>query len=320
MHGIYAFLQSQLSTIQPGVYDIRYPDIQYRRLVPVVPTGDEWAGTIVHFASDMTGKAGWLGPDPTAMPLVDDTMQKHVVTIENAGIGYRYGLQELRQSQRLGISIDSRRARTSFRKAEELLDRVVLDGVPDFRTKGGNWESLIKSTLVVATNLAATGEGADDAAKRLWSGKDGGDIVDDVNEAIDDVWINTRTVEMPNTLGLPPGAIRSLIAKRIPNTSMTGLEFLKKNNLYTQQTGGELMIEVIRDLDKAGAAGVGRMIVYPRDENALRLHQVMPYDTLPPFQDHPMSWLIHGMLRTGGLEILLPKAIAYRDGITAAPA
>ena len=320
MHGIYAFLLSQLSTIQPGVYDVRYPDIQYRRLVPVVPTGDEWAGTIVHFSSDMTGKADWIGPDPTAMPLVDDTMQKHVVTIENAGIGYRYGLQELRQSQRLGIAIDGRRAKTSFRKSEELLDRVVLDGVPDFRTKEGNWESLIKSPLVGVGNLAPSGDGGDDAAKRLWANKGGGDIVDDVNEAIDHVWINTRTVEMPNTLGLPPGAIRSLIAKRIPNTAMTGLEFLKENNLYTQQTGGELMIETIRDLDKAGVGGVGRMIVYPRDENALRLHQVMAYDTLPPFQDHPMSWLVHGFLRTGGLEIMIPKALVYRDGITPAPA
>ena len=313
MHGIYAFLQSQLSTIQPGVYDIRYPDIQYRRLVPVVTSGSEWAGTIVHFSSDGTGKAAFTGPDPTGVPLVDESMQKHVVNIENAGIGYRYGLQELRQAQLLGMDVDARRASLAFRVAEELLDTTVLDGVTAW-----GWDSLINSALTGINKADAphTGTGATNVLKRLWSGKDGGNITDDVNEAIDSVWNTTKTVEMPNTLAIPPTAMRSLIAKRIPNTSMTALEYLMKNNLYTAITKQPLQIEVIRGLENAGASNVGRMMVYPRDENALRFHLPMPYTTLPPFQDHPASWLIHGMLRTGGLEILLPAAIAYRDGIT----
>lgn len=309
MHGIYGFLESQLSTIQPKVYERRYPDIQYRRLVPVITSGDEWAGTIVHFSSDGSGKAAWTGPDPTGVPLVDDSMQKHVLSIENGGIGYRYALQELRQSQRLGIDIDSRRAQMAFRAAEELLDTTVLDGNADWK-----WDSLIKSSAVTAANVAPTGSGSTDAAKRLWTGKDGGAIVDDVNEAIDAVWTSTKTVEMPNTLGIPPTAFKSLIGKRIPNTGMTALAFLRQNNLYTATTGGELMIEGIRGLEDAGSSNIGRFMVYPRDEMALRFHLPMPYTTLPPFQDHPASWLIHGMMRTGGLEILLPKALAYRDG------
>ena len=251
MHGIYAFLQSQLSTIQPGVYDIRYPDIQYRRLVPVVTSGSEWAGTIVHFSSDGTGKAAFTGPDPTGVPLVDESMQKHVVNIENAGIGYRYGLQELRQAQLLGMDVDARRASMAFRVAEELLDTTVLDGVTAW-----GWDSLINSALTGINKADAphTGTGATNVLKRLWSGKDGGNITDDVNEAIDSVWNTTKTVEMPNTLAIPPTAMRSLIAKRIPNTSMTALEYLMKNNLYTAITKQPLQIEVIRGLENAGAS------------------------------------------------------------------
>ncbi len=47
----------------------------------------------------------------------------------------------------------------------------------------------------------------------------------------------------------------------------------------------------------------------------LRFHLPMPHRFLPPFQKSSMSYEVAGIMRTGGLEVRLPKAISYLDGI-----
>lgn len=68
-------------------------------------------------------------------------------------------------------------------------------------------------------------------------------------------------------------------------------------------------------LNTAGGGGTARMIAYRRDPEVLRFHLPMPHQFLPPFQKSSMTWEVAGIMRTGGTEIRLPKAVAYVDGI-----
>ena len=72
------------------------------------------------------------------------------------------------------------------------------------------------------------------------------------------------------------------------------------------------MIQVLRGLETAAAGNKGRAIAYRRDPEVLRFHLPMPLRFMEP-QQHLITYIVPGIMRIGGLEIRLPKAIRYLD-------
>jgi hypothetical protein len=124
---------------------------------------------------------------------------------------------------------------------------------------------------------------------------------------------------MADTVLLPPSALIKLSTTRIENTTDNALSYLMKYNVVTLQTGRQLTIRGVLGLESAGAAGVGRMVVYKRDPQVLKMHMPMPHRFLPVWQTGPMVFDVPGIFRMGPVEIRRPGAVRYCDGITAAP-
>jgi hypothetical protein len=93
-----AFMISQATYIESEVYRIQYPDILYPLLVPVDSSASEWAKSITYFSIDKVGEAEWFDGYATDMRLADVNRAKYEQTIEMAGIGYRYTLEEIGQA------------------------------------------------------------------------------------------------------------------------------------------------------------------------------------------------------------------------------
>ena len=121
---------------------------------------------------------------------------------------------------------------------------------------------------------------------------------------------------MADTVLLPIGEMQKLANIRVPNTYGNALDYLAKYNLYTATTGAPLTIRGVLGLDSAGGDGGGRMIVYRRDPRVLRLHVPMPHRFLPVFQRSAIQFDIPGIFRVGSVEIRLPGAVRYVDGIS----
>ena len=308
------FMVSQAAHIERTVYMTQYPDIQYSELVPVDRSAHPWARTITHYSTDITGEALPIAGRTTSIPLADVTRAKHDVTVEMAAIGYDYSLEEIRQAMMIGVPLTADKAMAARRAAEEYIDKKVLEGDAD---KG--WDSLINSrnTLVDRFDVAEGASGANAAEKRLWSNKDAKEIIKDINDALNAIYADTSTVEMADTIGLPPNIWSDLVSKFIDGTAMSVANAIEKNNVYTKKTGRRLMIREIRGLEKAGNGNTGRMLVYRRDPSVLKLHMPMPFRFLP-VQKVLLTYIVPGIFRLGGLEIRRPKAIRYYDGITAA--
>jgi hypothetical protein len=122
---------------------------------------------------------------------------------------------------------------------------------------------------------------------------------------------------MANTILLPVDAMTLIATKRIPDTTMTVLDFLINKNVYTLQTGQPLMIRAVRGLETAGTGGSGRMVAYRRDPSVLKMHIPMPHRFLPVWQTGPMIFEVPGIFRVAGLEVRRPGAVRYLDGIMA---
>lgn len=310
------FLVSQLSVIEPQVYKIRYPDVQYQNLVPVDTSGSEWAKSFTFFSQDMVGQADWFHHMAMDIPLADITREKKEVGVEMAGIGYHYTMEELGQAMMIpGFTLTTDRAAAAKRAYEEFVDGVVIRGRPNAANDVKGWKGLINEPSVSVVQVQADGNGGSPA----FDDKTADQVLRDINEALVGVYTESLTVEMADTILMPIATFASLGTRRIPSTTMTILQFLTQYNAYTGQTGQGLTLRAVRGLDTAGTGGTGRMVVYRNDPQVLKQRIPMPHRFLPAWQRSPLRFDVPGIFRLAPLEIRRPKAIRYIDGVSEAP-
>lgn len=300
----FSFLTQQATHIEAQVYQIKYPDIQYPALIPVDTSANEWARTVTFFSQDKVGQANWFHAGANDMPRADIMKSKHEHSIYMAGIGYGYDLEEIGAAQLVpGTNLTADRGAAARRAYEEFMDRICLLGDAE-----KNMDGIIDYTGITAVNAVAGAGGKTD-----WRDKTADEIVADVNTLLTGIYSSSLTVELADTLLLPVEALIILATKRVPNTTMTAMQYLRENNVYTLTTGQPLMIRQVRGLETAGAAGSGRMVAYRRDPQVLKLHLPMPHRFLPVWQTGPLRFDVPGVFRTGGLEIRRPGAVRYMD-------
>jgi hypothetical protein len=305
------FLISQTSHIEPTVVAMRYPDIQYPQLIPVDTSANEWAKSVTYFSSDRFGAADFFEHGADDIPRADVTREKHETTVRMAGIGYGYDLEELGQAMMVpGTNLTADRASAARRAYEEFVDDAALRG-----KAAANWNGLINYPGIDAVVVDDDGNGASTA----WDDKTADQVLRDINSAITGMYTATLTIEIADTILMPISAMTSIATRRIDNLNITILAFLQQYNVYTMQTKQPLNIIGVRGLETAGAGGTGRMVVYRKDPDVLKMHIPMTHRFLPVWQRGPIRFDVPGIFRLGGLEIRRPKAVRYIDGIMDAP-
>lgn len=299
------FVRSQLTHVEAGVYRKKYADIQYTGLVPVDTSANPWAKTVTFTSMDGVGQAKFLSSTGNDMPYVGISREQFQSSVHMAGVGYQYNIEEVAQAQMLGINLSSEDAQLARRAYEEFVDDCLL--VTGNASKG--FEPLINHSAIP---VIAAPNGA--AGSADWASKTADEVLLDVNNALSAVYIDSETIEVADTLLVGERSFLQVANKRIPNTSMTLLEYIKKNNILKQRFNRELDIRVVRGLDTAGAGSTRRMMAYRKDDEVLKAHIPMPFRFLP-MQTIDLMFKVPGIFRFGGLDVRLPMACRYVDGI-----
>ncbi|WP_299085288.1 DUF2184 domain-containing protein [uncultured Paraglaciecola sp.] len=302
MQAAMTFVEKQKTHIESGVNATVYPEIQYPSLIPVDTSAHPFAKSVTYYSSDKFGKANWINGNSDDIPLAGTELAQHETQVYMAGIGYGYGFEEINQAQLMGVNLSNDDAMAARRAYEEMVDRVALYGDA---SKG--FQGLVSNTAVTATNVT-TGDWNNAATTE-------DQILDDVNELILGVATDTAYTSMANTLLLSNAKLSKLATKRIDGTGTSLMEYLRKNNTYTQMTGQQLTIKGVRGLETAGTGDESRMIAYSRDPRVMKMHIPMPHRFLPVYQDGPLNFVIPGVFRLGGLDIRYPREVRYGDGI-----
>jgi hypothetical protein len=299
------FAIQQTSHIEAEVYRIQYPDLDYASMVPVDMGAGEFVKSVTYFSMDRVGEASWINGNASDIPVVGVSMEKHETEVRTAAIGYDFGFEEINQARMLGISLDTEKAAVARRACEQLVYDVCFLGDASV-----GYEGLFDYTGVPTEAIPADGSGS----SALWSAKTPDLIIRDVNKVLTGLYSATNTVSMADTLILPVERFQTIASTRLTDTSMTVLEFIRQNNVYTAMTGQPLMIRGMRGLTQKGAGSTARMIAYRRSPEVLKLHMPMPHRFLP-VQVVGLQYKVPGVFRLGGLDIRLPKEVRYGDGI-----
>ncbi|QJD54312.1 major capsid protein [Aminobacter phage Erebus] len=295
------FVTSQTTHIESAVNETVYPDVQYSQLTPVDTSAHPFTQTVTFYSSDKVGKANWINGNGDDIPLANSELTQHKSSVYTAGIGYGFGWEEVGIAMKLGHNLQGDDAAAARRAYEEMVDMVALRG--DAR-KG--FSGLIDYPGITA-GAVPTGNWAAATDEDL--------ILADVNAVLLGIPTDTLFTSVADTLLMSPGRMNLLATRRLGDTTMTVLDFLRKNNTYTAMTGQALTIRGVRGLETAGAGVTQRMVAYRRSPDVLKLHIPMPHRFLPVFQNGPLSWVVPGVFRLGGLDIRRPKEVRYGDGI-----
>lgn len=302
------FVVNQTTVIESQVVRIQYPDIQYPDLVPVdTATGNEWVKSITYYSQDMMGRADWFHHTALDIPLAELAREKFERGIEMAAIGYRFTLEEVASAMSVpGLNLTADKASAARRAYEEFVDNIALRGATSKNMLG-----LINSNLPTATTAPADGT----AGATTFASKTNDQVIRDINSALTGIASSTNWMQYADTVLLPPGVLVALAGRIIQYTSITLLDWIKTYNVLTVQTGRPITIAGVRGLETAGTGGISRMVAYRRDPQVLKMWIPMPHKFLPVWQRGPLVFDVPGIFRLGGVEIRLPAAVRYLDGI-----
>lgn len=300
------FVIAQGRNIEARVYQRRYPAYNYAQVIPVVTEGAEWAIGTTFFSVDSAGEAKFISGGAADMPFVKTTRDQASHDFAMIGSGWEWNLEEVNQASMYGIPLPQTDVTSATDKVERKLNGIAFTGSTE-----KNWTGFANSADVPRADVADAGT--------FWPAKTIDQILIDVNEVLGRVRTQTSEVEWADSLALPPVAFRRLATIRLGSGDgvLTGLAYVRANNVYTAETGAPLNIYPVRELATASQDSGGRMVAYRKDEDVVRFHLPMPRKVLLPRQKSLMGFEQGIIARTGGTEWRLPKAAAYADEVTA---
>ena len=242
-----SFVTGQAYRINQQVYETRYPDWDFGRLIFVDTTGPEWSPGVLTYTSDQTGRANWQAGGAKDVPLADVNQDMQTKNFHLAAIGYQWTLEEVNTTMGFpGASLPDRRARAARLAYMKFMFDLTLKGSGE-KGLGG----LINYSGVTATTAPADGTGS----ATEWVAADGtglktpAQIVRDINLALQGIYLGTYEQEMADTILLPVEAFNYIAATPYAATTMeTILSFVQRTNIYTLTTGRQLTIRTVREL------------------------------------------------------------------------
>lgn len=303
-----SFLQGQIETLEAEVYEIRYEDIIYSRLIDTDASANPYTNAISFMSMERTGEAKLITPRSTDIPNADVSMGKSTEPVFMAGIGYEFDFIELQQASMGLINLDTERANSAFRAYEEFMNKVALTGVPGVQGSTG----LLNNVSVPRADAAATGTGS----ATTFESKTLENILIDINAALNASYVTSGRRSIANTIALPPSTIAYLASKFFQDTGKTFMQQLQEANVLKSTTGEDINFVPVTELETAGSGGTKRMLTYRKERRAAVLHTPMPHMFLDVMQvPGTLIYKRPGIFRTAGVDIRDTSSFRYTDGI-----
>ena len=287
-----AFFLRELEHVKAQTYDIVYPELMARQLIPVSNEVNAGAETVTYQQFDRHGRAKVVGSKAKDIPRIDVNGLEFTRPVRTVAGAYAWDVQEIKAAAMAGRDLNPRRAAATRRSVEETMDEIAAVGDPD--------NGIVSGFL----NDAAV---AIDAATGNWDSQTALVILGDITDMMAAMDTDTEAIEKPNTLILPPEQytiVQNL--ERSTGSDFTVLKWIEGNYGLTvrkwyRATG-------------AGAAAVDRGVLYNNSPEKLQQDIPSEFEQLP-VQAQGLELIVNTMARTAGTEMYYPRSIRYIDGI-----
>jgi hypothetical protein len=295
------YFARELEHVKTKTYDIKYPELKATGLIPVSGEAGPGAESITYQQFDQVGMAKIIADYADDLPRSDVKGKEFTSVIRSVGGSYGYSLQEIRAATMAKKPLVTRKAASARRANDQLVDQIAW-----FGDTVNNLPGLLSNANIPEV---AAGTGGSLSPNTLWAGKDGNEIVDDLNNLANSVIDVTKGIEVPDTLLLPIAQFSLIATKRMADgTDTTVLEFFMKNSPSIKR------VEWVSQLKGAGTNGVDVAIVYKNSPENLTLEIPQPFEQLN-VQQRGLEFIVPCHSRIGGVLIYYPLSLAKMEGI-----
>lgn len=300
------FFARELDHVKTKTYDRKYPELSALSLFPITSEVNEGAETVTYYSYDITGMASIINNYATDLPRVDVKGESHTAHIKSIGDSYGYNVQEMRASRMAGKSLDARKGAAARRASDHMVNKIAFAGDKKHNLIGIFSE---ENDIPIYTLSEVEIEG-----KKYtdWEHKTPDQILYDINGMQKFVDKITMSIEKPDTLALPSYIYMDLANRRIPDTEITVLSFLKKNAPYLKNF--ESMPELQDTAKDINPSGKNVAFMYTKDPEKFSLEIPLPFYQYP-LQVQKLETEVPCETRTAGLIIYYPLSMLLAFGI-----
>lgn len=293
------FFERQVESIKAKTYDVKYPNLKARSLIPVSFEAGPGAESITYYQYDEVGVAKIMNSYANTISRVDIKGKRFNSPVHVIEDGYGYNYWEIQTAAKAGLALEQRRANAARKAALQLENSIAFNGDSSYGLSGFFSNSNIPSAAAEADGTGAT---------TTFSTKTADQILRDVGELISDISTVTLGVETANTVLFPTSIYGLLRRTRVGDTTETLLTMLKNN--YPEIT----LWDWLNELETAGTGGTKMMVAYNRNPDVLTLE--IPADFLQlPVQVKGLEYEIPCTQKIGGTLVYYPLACNFVYGI-----
>ena len=285
----------QLESIAARTYDVVYPDPKSFSLIPIAAGVESMAEFYTWRAFDRAGVAKRIVNFADDVPTVDIQGTENITPIATYADGYQYTLFDMRRAQMLNVDLDQKRALAARDVLNRKIDRVAAFGDAEVNITG------FVNNPNVPVVAPTTGN---------WATAADVQILSDLYKMEQTIVTNSRGLEEPDTLVVPPSTMGIIATKPAGvNLQDTVLDVFLRRSRFIRN------VESWYQLETANAAGTGpRIVAYKRDPTKLELVLPLAFEQEPP-QARNFAFVVNCLARCGGVVFYYPRSASYMDGI-----
>jgi hypothetical protein len=294
-----AFFSRQLEHIRPKIYEVKYPALKGRLVVPKIAEPiHPGAETYTYRSYARVGKAR-IGSDySTDGPRADIYGSETTQKIRGLQNSYGYSIQEARAAMLAGLPLSAKKAKAARDVIETDIDTLIWDGKADIGLTGFLGLSDVTTYTV-----------PDGAGGKTWEVKTSDEIVADLTGIGDKIVSDTDEQERPDTLLLPLTSYQLIASRRMGDGDSTTIlkHFLAVSEHIKRVISSS-------KCETAGGSSDKRMVAYPFDPEKVGVIISQEFEQLAP-QQRGYEVVTQCHARCGGVIAPYPKSVAYGDGI-----
>jgi hypothetical protein len=295
------FFNQELTKTKARTYDIVYPELKARTLIPVSYEAGPGAETVRYEQYDQTGFAKIVSNYASDFPRADIKGAEFASIVKSLGDSYGYNVQEIRAAAMAGKPLQQRRANAAKRAVLQLENTLAFFGDTVHNLGGFLTNPNIPNGTVPADGVGPS---------TLWSTKTPQQILRDMMICAAAPFINTNGVESANVMLLPPQQFAMVSNLPFSDVSdKTILQWFLSNNQYVKT------VDWCNELAAANnPMNADIIFAYNRSPDKVTLEIPSDFEQFAP-QEVGLDYVIYCHERFGGVIWYYPMSAAWYDGI-----
>lgn len=294
------FFSRQLEHIESTAYEVQYPELLGKTLVPVNSKVGRGKKVYTYRMFDRVGVAKLLASYAEDLPRADVRGKEFSVEIKGYGSSFGYSILDIRNAAEEGVPLDAMKGQAARDVVETKLDKVAAVGDTLAGSKG------LLNLANVLTYTIPNGAGG----KASWGYKTNDEILADLIGMASKSFNSTFGLERPDTMAMPLDSYTLISTKPFS-------QYAPQVSILDVFLSRQQFVKTVVPWYRCTSAGTGggtmdRIVCYKKDPKKLEFIEPQPFEILPPQQKN-LEFVSPCHARTAGVVCRYPFSIVYGD-------